>query len=428
MTSFDPRNPAGSRPGPGSRSAPAPATSRRRPVRLGRRQAEVAELGSQTDRAPSDGYVEVERLRERARVIRWEPVGSERLETLSFDQWTLIEALYDLRLLSGGQIQREFLASAGENRVRRELSQLRAMGLIQRGWLSGPKGDGRGTRIYILAKRGFALLRDDPGHPASGRWPRPALHTVQPIVHDLARNEWLFAFRSLAPLQLLDWRGPRTGKLEVPLVRRPNTAPLRPLRLGDLREYPPLGLASGSFSDLKPELTLELQLETPTGEQVETDLLVEFEWGNNNEVWRRRARAYDAFLTAWWQGHIRYRFDRRALLFFVVPDARRARRFMKVLDETLQGHLLESPWMQRHPCEEGIRSIAKEVYLGRRSIFVAVARDVHMRTLRARGVSAVPREKRELEASNALARREAARRASRLFQLIDPRELVDPAT
>lgn len=253
--------------------------------------------------------------------------------------------------------------------------------------------------------------------------------SAQHVVHDLDRNEWLFAFRSLAPRELLGFRGSLSGKIEVPLVREPG-APGRPLVWGDLRGRAPVGLVSTEFSKIVPDLTLELQLKEPEGEQMRTDLLVEIEWGNNNETVRRKALAYDGLLNGWWQEHPRYKArGRPPNVCFAVPDLPRASRFIAILDKALQGHVRVPPHTQtRAENAQGIIPGTENLYLGRQNIFVAVARDVHQRTLRAWRVPAAPPEQRVCEARNARERRDAARAIPRHAQLLDSRELVDLAT
>src|SRR5207342_2352975 len=91
--------------------------------------------------------------------------------------------------------------------------------MVKRAELGLRRARGRGKRIFVLDTAGFELLRDAPDHPASGPWRAPELHSAQHVVHDLARNEWLFGFRSLAPRQVVNWHGPRTGKIEVPMIK-----------------------------------------------------------------------------------------------------------------------------------------------------------------------------------------------------------------
>src|SRR4029077_11813045 len=116
---------------------------------------------------------------------------------------------------------------------------LAGQGLIKRGEIGLRKVRGRGRRIYVLDNAGFERLRDAPDHEASGTWRVPELRSAQHAIHDLARNEWLFAFRSLAPRQLIDWRGPRSGKIEVPLIKQRREAARR-MTPTDLRENAPI--------------------------------------------------------------------------------------------------------------------------------------------------------------------------------------------
>ncbi|HEU5105558.1 MAG TPA: replication-relaxation family protein [Solirubrobacterales bacterium] len=413
---------------PSPRSEPSVRT-----VRRGRREAEVAELGSPTDKPLREGYQEVELLREKAASITWEKPKTEppqlRHNTINAEQRSILEALYELRVLSGGQIQREFMLSSGERQVRRELSLLIRQGMIKRAELGMRQSRGRGKRFYVLDSAGFELLKDATDHRASGSWRAPELHSAQHVVHDLARNEWLFGFRSLAPRQVVAWSGPRSGKIEVPLVKIAREAPRR-MMPNDLLENAPVDFGASEFGNVVPDLTLELLLTKPGGERVKTDLLVEIEWGNNDETVRRKALDYDGLLTGWWRAHSRYKdLGRPPILFFVVPDLQRANRFIEILDETLTSHLVGPAQTQtRDQRERGVTPVPRKLYLGRRNIFVAVARDIHQRTLRAWRVPAELPDDRIRSARNAHERRIAGRPIPRPFMLIEPRDQVDPAT
>ncbi len=418
--------------------APAnpPATlpsSRSRAVRRGRREAEVAALGTPTDKPLGKGYQDVELMRDQAAGITWEKATPEppqlRHKAINAEQRSILEALYELRVLSAGQVQREFLMSSGERQVRRELSLLVRQRMIKRAEIGLRKVRGRGKRIYVLDSAGFELLRDAADHAASGAWRAPELHSAQHAIHDLARNEWLFAFRSLAPGNLVSWHGPRSGKIEVPLVKERREPPRR-MTPSDLRENAPIDFGGGAFGNVVPDLSLELLLTKPDGEKVKTDLLVEIEWGNNDETVRQKALDYDGFLTGWWKAHPRYKdLGRPPILFFVVPDARRATRFIEILDEALTSYLLGPVRTQtREERAQGVTPEPKRLYLGRRNVFVCVARDIHQRTLRAWRVPAELPADRIRAARNAQERRGAGRPIPRPFMLIDPREQVDPAT
>jgi hypothetical protein len=420
-------------------SAPPPvaaepaAPKRGRTVRRGRREAEVAPLGAPTDKPLAAGYEEVELMRDQAAGITWQtPPPSEppqiRHKAPNAEQRSILQALYELRLLSAGQIQREFLVSTGERQVRRELSLLVRRRLIRRGEIGLSKTRGRGRRIYALDRAGFELLRDE-GHVPSGTWRPAELHSAQHAVHDLSRNEWLFGFRSLAPRNLIEWRGSRSGKIEVPLIKERREAARR-LTPIDLRENAPIDFAGTEFGNVVPDLTLELELTKPDGEKVKTDLLVEIEWGNNDERVRRKALNYDGLLTGWWKAHPHYKaLGRPPILFFVVPDIQRAKRFIEILDEVLTSYLLGSAQTQtREQQAQGVTPEAKKLYLGRRNIFVCVARDIHQRTLRAWRVPADLPADRIRAARNSAERRQAGQPVPRPFMLIEPREQVDPAT
>jgi hypothetical protein len=421
--------PAADRPAP----TPRKGGDRGQAVRRGRREAEVAPLGTPTDKPLSQGYQEVELMRDQAAGITWEKPKSEppqlRHNTINAEQRSVVEALFELRVLSAGQIQRQFMMSAGERQVRRELSLLIRQRMVKRAELGLRRARGRGKRIFVLDTAGFELLRDAPDHPAAGTWRAPELHSAQHVVHDLARNEWLFGFRSLAPRQVVNWHGPRTGKIEVPMIKERREAARR-MTPNDLRENAPLDFGGSQFGNIVPDLTLELLLAKPGGERVKTDLLVEIESGNNDETVRRKALDYDGFLTGWWKAHPRYKdLGRPPIVFFVVPDVQRASRFIELLDEVLTSYLVGPAQTQtREQRDRGQTPTPKKLYLGRRNIFVAVGRDIHQRTLRAWRVPAELPGDRIQGARNSKERRSASRPVPRSFTLIDPRYQVDPAT
>jgi Replication-relaxation len=409
---------------------PAPVATRT--VRRGRREAEVADLGCPTDKKLSEAYQEVELMRDKASSINWEEPPSDppdaRHNKLNAEKRAILEALFELRVLSGAQIRREFLMAMSDRQARRELGLLFQRRMVRRFELGLRGGRGRGKRAYVLDVAGFEQLRDAADHEASGAWRPPELKSPQHVVHDLARNEWLFGFRSLAPRNLSGWRGTRTGKIEVPLVREPRQAPRR-LAPIDLRESAPVGFAGDEYGNVIPDLTLELQLRRPDGGEVRTDLLVEIESGNNDGTVRRKAREYDGFLTGWWKRHPRYeRLGRPPIVFFVVPDLSRARRFIELLDEELTAHLVGPATTQtREQRDKRETPQPEHLYLGRRNIFVAVGRDVHQRTLRAWRVPAEPKDVRSATARSAADRHRLKRPTPRPFMLIDLKEQVDPA-
>jgi len=421
-------------PSPDARESPSTTETSPGPppvTRRGARQAEVAELGTPTDKAISAGYAEVELLRDKASSINWEDAPPEAAEPaklkLNVERRSILEALLELRVLTGGQIQREFLMSMGERQVRRELNAMLRHGLVRRFEL-GIRGPGRGKRVYVLDVAGFQTLNDASDHSASGRWRIPELRSPQHVVHDLARNEWLFSLRSLAPKHVVDWRGPRTGKIEVPMVREAREAARR-LTPADLQENAPIDFEPDEFANIIPDLTVELLLRKPSGEEVRTDLLVEIESSNNSETIRKKAREYDGFLTGWWRRHIRYaEIGRPPIVFFVVPNVERARSFVEILDHSLTAYVVGPAETQtREQRDRGFTPTPKQIYLGRRNIFVAVGRDIHQRTLRSWRVPIEPPEVRKKGARGARDRKDLGAPTPRPFMLIDPREQVDPA-
>jgi hypothetical protein len=403
-----------------------------RPVRRGRREAEVAELGTPTTEPLSPAYEEIELMREKASSINWEDPPPEPPDAkhykLNAEKRSILEALFELRVLSGAQIQREFLLSMSDRQARREMNLLLRQRMVRRFELGLRGGRGRGKRIYVLDTAGFEELRNASDHQASGTFRPPELRSPQHVVHDLARNEWLFAFRSLAPKQLVSWRGPRTGRIEVPLVKEAREAPRR-LTPVDLGESAPLGFGETEFGNVIPDLTLEVNLKRPDGGVVRTDVLVEIEFGNNDETVRRKAVQYDGFLTGWWRRHPRYhQLGRPPVVIFAVPDLSRARRFVELLDKQLTAHLVGPAETQtREQRQQDVRPEPRHLYLGRRNVIICVASDVHQRTLRGWRIPPEPVPVRISAARNAAERHQLERPVARPFMLVDPTEQVRPA-
>ena len=403
-----------------------------KPIRRGLRQAEGATLGSPTDKLLSEGFREIEQLREEAYANEWEArdrvTSPPQRHELTAEHWSLLEALYELRLLTRGQIERQFLTSMSDKRLGRQLSRLVRARVLRRGWIRVPGDRRKAKSIYALDEEGFALLRDSSDHHASEPWNPPQLNSAAHAVHDLESNEWLFGFRSLAPRQLLRFLGTRSGKVKVPMVWEPG-AGRRPLRCEDLGSAAPVELVGRKFSNIVPDLVMELWLEDLEGNVTRTDFLVENEARNNDANVREKALAYDCLLNGWWREHPRYKaYGHPPTVVFVVPNLTAAHRYLRIFDKALRGHLVRPPHTQtREENELGIRPSATRLYYGRHYLHIAVARDVHQRTLRSWRVPALPPDHRAELASNAAERHASARPLPRCTVLIDQRDLVKPA-
>ncbi|MGB0094361.1 MAG: hypothetical protein WBP81_17750 [Solirubrobacteraceae bacterium] len=98
-----------------------------------------------------------------------------------------------------------------------------------------------------------------------------------------------------------------------------------------------IDLELGAFGEVKPDLSLELRIETL---KLTFDLLVELDLTSRPSYNREKLLAYDAFLCGWSLAHPRYRSQAtRPAVVFVCPNAHAATALARGADQALTGRI-----------------------------------------------------------------------------------------
>jgi hypothetical protein len=209
------------------------------------------------------------------------------------------------------------------------------------------RGAERKPHVYALTLKGFETAKNPPGRRqpvihARRQWRAVELGKGLRLAHDLHSVEWLFAFhRVFGEICTQFWRTPRlaTGRFQPPRVDT-GRGRRREFRIGDLelpKHLTVAGLATYDFTELKPDLSIEVSIKTVRPPLV-TDVLVELNRTGGSSHNRPKLAAYDAFLTGWCLGHLRYRQrGHRPVLLFVARDTEDAIALLRVADEVMVG-------------------------------------------------------------------------------------------
>ena len=186
--------------------------------------------------------------------------------------------------------------------------------------------DGKPPLLYSLTRRGLEVAQQREPAPAISPQTRmaadraaarrpPRARPARPRLGDRVPP------RSSATLATDHWRTPRyaTGRYPVPQAgsgrdRHPITLNEIPVPDGQAI----IDLELKTFTEIKPDLSLELRIETL---KLTFDLLVELDLTARPSYNRDKFLAYDAFLCGWSLAHPRYRAQgTRPAVVFVCPD------------------------------------------------------------------------------------------------------------
>ena len=163
------------------------------------------------------------------------------------------------------------------------------------------------------------------------------------------------------------WRTPRyaTGRYPVPQAgsgRAATRSPSTRSRVPDGQAI--IDLELKTFTEIKPDLSLELRIDTLN---LTFDLLVELDLTSRPSYNRDKLLAYDAFLCGWSLAHPRYRAQgTRPAVVFVCPNPHAALALAREADQALTGRI-------------GVMGTPAEhwYYPGRDHTFFAVEADIH---------------------------------------------------
>lgn len=337
-----------------------------------------------------DSYTELDL--DEVRGLDWEQVDlveeSERHEP-SERELEILAALWRSRALFARQVHRRWWP-----RSTLRSAQLGLQKMARASWIRpcrfALRQRGSQQRLYVLTQAGFELAQQRTGRHGAYvdpelEWREPQLNDPRRLLRDLHVNGWVLALEQLAGRSFGNWRGPREAKLRPPRRRvRGEWLELRPedVTVGASRRLD--GLAPGPFEAVTPGAAVELRLRV-AGEPLRLDLLVDFERGRGGAAREAKLRRYDGLLTGWARMLDRYRMlGNPPVVVLVAEDEPSALSLVRLADRLLTGRLAKAG-----------ESEAEWPYPARRALFVAVERDIHLGSLAAFQLPALPPDQRE---------------------------------
>ena len=300
--------------------------------------------------------------------------GAASLPRLYDEDYGILALLDRAGLVPRTLIGRAALPGRGANAVINRLTKLHRHGLIAQhavGIREHARDDGKLPLLYSLTRRGLEVAQTrDPAPAISPKreWRPIEQPRAARLAHDLHALGWAIELhRAVGELATDRWRTPRyaTGRYPVPQVgsgqRRHPTA-LNEIELPDGQAI--IDLALKTFTEIKPDLSLELRIER---QKLTFDLLVELDLTARPSYNREKFLAYDAFLCGWSLAHPRYRAQgTRPAVVFVCPDAHAALTCAQQADELMTGRI-------------GVMGTPAEhwYHAGRDHLFFAIEADIH---------------------------------------------------
>jgi hypothetical protein len=239
---------------------------------------------------------------------------------------------------------------------------------------------------YHARARGAQQREPAPAISTRREWREIDQSRAARFAHDLHAAGWAIALHhAVGSLATDRWRTPRyaTGRYPVPQVgsgQRRHPVALNEIPVPDGQAI--IDIELKTFSEVKPDLSLELRIDTI---ELTFDLLVELDLTARPAYNREKFLAYDAFLCGWALAHSRYREQRtRPAGVFVCQDARSMLACARAADEAMTGRI-------------GVMSTPAEHwhYAGREHLFFAVETDVHRGDLSALALPPLPPGLRE---------------------------------
>jgi hypothetical protein len=237
---------------------------------------------------------------------------------------------------------------------------------------------------HSLTRRGLQIAQARKPAPAISpkrEWRAIEQPRAGRLAHDLHALGWAIEFHHVAGNLATDrWRTPRyaTGRYPVPQAgsgQRRHPITVNEIKIPDGQAIIDLGLKT--FTEIKPDLSLELRIEPPNST---CDLLVELDLTARPSYNREKFLAYDALLCGWSLAHPRYRAQgSRPAVVFVAPDNRAVLVCAREADELMTGRI----GVLGAPAE-------KWYYAGRDHTFFAAEVDIYHGELAALALPAAP--------------------------------------
>jgi hypothetical protein len=300
--------------------------------------------------------------------------GARTLPRLYDEDYTILSLLDRVGLVPASLLGRAALPGRAPRTVADRLVKLYRHGLIARhttGLRQHTQSDGKPPLLHSLTRRGLEIAQTRKPAPAISQkreWRPIEQPRAARLAHDLHALGWAIAFHRVAGSLATDrWRTPRyaTGRYPVPQVgsgQHRHSVAVNEIKLPEGQAIVDLELKT--FTEIKPDLSLELRSETLN---LTCDLLVELDLTARPSYNREKFLAYDAFLCGWALVHGRYRAQgTRPAVVFVAPNNRAALACAQEADELMTGRL----GIMGSPAENWY-------YPGRDHVFFSAEADLH---------------------------------------------------
>jgi hypothetical protein len=270
--------------------------------------------------------------------------------------------------------------------VRNQLHAMCAQGWLRRAHLVC-EGPGQTPRLVCLDDEGFKAIRDArtrfrPFIVERDGWRKPEITDERRVPHDLHANAWYLAFERLAGHVVAAVRGPQSARLYPPSRPHPDyrheakrRVPLSPdeiadRTLGSGQRFD--GIDPTAVAPVHPDLAIEVSM-PKLPRRPRQHYLLEIERSRHPAGLKDKLARYDGLITAW--ARTQEPFLTGGLppaVIFVFPDEPMALAVAKLADALVRGRIASLEDRQ-----------TAWPYPGRKRMFFASERDVHLGMLRA---------------------------------------------
>ena len=317
--------------------------------------------------------------------------GADQLPRLYEADYAILKLLDRTGLAPRVLIGRATMPDRSLRSVHHRLVKLYRHGLIAQhtvGLRRRTREDGAAPLLYSITRRGLqvAQARRPPAISPKREWRATEQRHAARVPHDLHALSWAIAFHgTVGALATDNWRTPRyvTGRYPVPQA---GTGPKRhPITVNEIsvpEGQAMIDLALKSFGEVKPDVSLEVRIQTI---KLTFDVLVELDLTDRPAYNRDKLLAYDSFLCGWCLEHPRYKtLGTRPVVVLVCRDERSLLGCAKAADEAVTGRI----GVMGAPAEQSY-------YAGRDQLFFALEGDIHHGRLSAFGLPQLPPVVRE---------------------------------
>ncbi|MGH2905014.1 MAG: type IV secretory system conjugative DNA transfer family protein [Solirubrobacteraceae bacterium] len=310
---------------------------------------------------------------------------STKLPRLYDEDYAILALLDRVGLALPGMLRRAVTPGVAERTMRGRINdKLHRHGLIAR-YPIILRDTPPGTLPYLYAITKFGLevaqRRQPAAVPEKREFRAMEIEKDGRIRHDLHLLSWVLELHEQLGRHATDkWRTPRWPAGAFPVPHLGNGRNRHAATLHDIPHPKHTGIfdvASADFAEVKPDAVCEIQIPE---QQLTFDLAVEMDLTDRVSYNLEKFASYDAFLTAWWPVHRRFRqLGTRPAVVFVCSNAKIALAYARAADQTLKGSVgvTGSPAQDRY-------------YPARDHMFFAVEDDIHAGRLTALALPQLP--------------------------------------